>query len=219
MEKKKVKKILKVILIIIIILLAIFIIHTLRNFFIIKSIQNNIEPYLESKNFHIRSIATEETGAIITMNYYEKDGRKVTFLEKNDNEGIYKISMYNNGGRQDNFYDNEEGKTVQLNLEGQIWVNLYNYLETDNDWQTLIASVATKIKEIEYNEKPCYVINDFMSPMFMNGIEKNEVYIEKDTGLFLKSTMDSTITEREYEFDNVDDSIFLEPDISQYTLK
>lgn len=70
--------------------------------------------------------------------------------------------MYDNGGRQDDFYDNEEGKTVQLNLEGQIWVNLYNYLETDNDWQILIASVATKIKETEYNGKACYVINDFM---------------------------------------------------------
>ena len=28
-----------------------------------------------------------------------------------------------------------------------------------------------------------------------------------------------SLTTREYEFDNVDDSVFVEPDISQYTLK
>jgi hypothetical protein len=35
----------------------------------------------------------------------------------------------------------------------------------------------------------------------------------------LKTTDAETISEKEYEFDNVDDSIFVEPDISQYTLK
>ena len=47
----------------------------------------------------------------------------------------------------------------------------------------------------------------------MNYIQK------KNTGLYVKSIIDESNSEREYEFDTVDDSIFSEPDISQYTLK
>ena len=46
-----------------------------------------------------------------------------------------------------------------------------------------------------------------------------KTYIEKDTGLLTKSMVAGVTSERSYEFDNVDDSIFVEPDISQYTLK
>ena len=49
--------------------------------------------------------------------------------------------------------------------------------------------------------------------------EATETYIEKDTGLFVKSTDGNTLTEKEYKFDNVEDTIFIEPDISEYTLK
>ena len=45
------------------------------------------------------------------------------------------------------------------------------------------------------------------------------MYIEKDTGLFVKNIQNGVTTEKEYTFDNVDDAIFIEPDISQYTLK
>lgn len=49
--------------------------------------------------------------------------------------------------------------------------------------------------------------------------EDSEIIIDKETGLFLKSTATGDVVEREYEFDNVDDSIFAEPDISQYKVK
>ena len=48
--------------------------------------------------------------------------------------------------------------------------------------------------------------------------EDSEIIIDKETGLFLKSTATDDVVEREYEFDNVDDSIFVEPDISQYKI-
>ena len=50
--------------------------------------------------------------------------------------------------------------------------------------------------------------------------EKNsEVIIEKETGLFLKSNAPEDTVEREYTFNNIEDSIFAEPDISQYKIK
>ena len=35
----------------------------------------------------------------------------------------------------------------------------------------------------------------------------------------IKTIIDDTTATREYEFDNVDDQIFVEPDVSQYTLR
>ena len=47
----------------------------------------------------------------------------------------------------------------------------------------------------------------------------SETIIDKNTGLLVKLTFGEEQSEKEYKFDNVDDSIFIEPDISEYTLK
>lgn len=216
MNKKKIVKIIIAILLIIIALLAI---HTIRNFTIIKQLQENIKPYISSSNYHIKSVATEESGTIITINYYKKDDKETMIMERNLDGEISKISTYVNGGKTDTFYDNKDSKVVELDSEAMLMINVYNSLETDNDWQTLIGSTMATIKKSEYNGKECYIINNFLSPNFLNSEETNEVYIEKDTGLCVKSIMPPTVAEREYEFENVDDEVFIEPDIEQYEIK
>lgn len=94
----------------------------------------------------------------------------------------------------------------------------YNYLETDNKWQTLLGCITAKIKSTNLNGKECYIVKDFLSSTSLTS-EGAETYIDKETGLFLQTTKTEIITERDYEFYNVEDSIFIEPDISQYTLK
>lgn len=219
MEKKKIRKALKIFLIVVLVVILLLLIYTMRNFMIIKKLQQNVEPYLSSTNYHIKSVSTDNNGIVVTMNYYQKDSKKVCFVEKNDNGDITKRSMYNNGERTDTFTETANSKIAQLNGKTIIAVQIFDYLQTDNDWQTFLSSITTKIKKTEYNEKECYIINDFFSVMSLTGTFKNEVYIEKDTGLYVKSIIDESSSEREYEFDNVDDSIFVEPDISQYTLK
>lgn len=219
MGKKRIKKFLKIFFIVLLIIIILFLINTLINFMIIKKIQQNIKPYLASTNYHIKSVATEENGTVITMNYYEKDGKQTMIMERNLNGEIITMSMYNNGERTDIFYDTPEEKTVQLNAETTIWFKIFDCVETDNDWQTFIGSMTTNIRKTKYNEKECYVVSDFMSPNFMSGNEKDEFYIEKDTGLYVKANIGNEVTEREYEFDNVKDEIFVEPDIGQYTIK
>ena len=54
--------------------------------------------------------------------------------------------------------------------------------------------------------------------MQLMAVGKNEYYINKQTGLLVKSVINDIIAQREYEFDNIDDSIFIEPDINQYTI-
>lgn len=215
----KAKKIIKIILLVLLIIVALFLINTFRKFIIIKNLQAKMSELTLSTNYHIESEAKEENGTIVTLNYYKKDNRQAMLMERNLNGETKKISMYNNGERIDTFIETAEDKIVQLDTPSIMEVNLYNYLETENDWQTFLASMFVKVKKTEYKEKECYLITNFISTMYMHSYEYGEVYIEKDTGLFLKSVMDGIVTERKYEFDNVDDSVFIEPDISQYTIR
>ncbi len=214
----KIKKVLKVIGIIIAILIIIVLIHTIKNYVIVTGLQDKISQYSNNSNYYIKSVTTEDNENIVTMEYYKKDNKQVVFLERNINGEISKISMYNNGERTDTFWDNIENKIVELDSGTIMSVNIYNGLETDNRWQTFLGCITSNIKSVNYNGKECYSIRGFISSTSLNS-EDTETYIEKDTGLLVKSTDRQTLTEKEYKFDNVEDTIFIEPDISEYTLK
>lgn len=62
-------------------------------------------------------------------------------------------------------------------------------------------------------------ISDLHGSLFGRNNKELIKKIEKETGLVRKAVLDEQNVTREYEFENVDDSIFIEPDISQYTLK
>lgn len=219
MEKKKIiKNVLKIALIVIAILLVILIIHTIRNYVIVTDLQNKIAEYNGSTNYHIKSVATENNGTIVKMDYYKKDGKQVVFMERNVNNEITRISMYNNGERTDTFTETKDSKIAQLNSGTIMSVGIYNHLESDSKWQTILGCINAKIKSVDYNGKECYIVKEFMSSTSLT-FEGAETYIDKETGLFVKSTEADIVNERSYEFNMVDDSIFTEPDISQYTLK
>lgn len=212
------KKILKIVGIILLIIIIIFLAHTISNYVIIKDLQNKIAKYSNSTNYHIKSIATEENGTIVTMEYYKKDEKQALFMERNLNGEISKTLMYNNGKRTDSFIETQNEKIAHLDSGTMMSISIYNQLETDNNWQTFLSSIFTKIKSTKYEEKDCYVITGFLSNTSLTEKE-TEIFIDKETGLVLQVKQNGIITEKEYEFDNVDSSIFVEPDISQYTLK
>ena len=213
----KMKKILKILGIIIAILIMLVLMHTIRNYMIITDLQNKISQYSSSTNYHSKYVTTEDSGVIVTMDYYKKDNNEVVFLERNLNGETTKISMYTNGGKTNVFTDTKDKKMVQLDTETKIWINIFNQLETTSKWQTFIGSIGTKIKETNYKGKDCYYISRFVSEGTLT-FEGAAMYIEKDTGLLVKTIEGTTVSEREQEFNNVDDSIFIQPDISQYTV-
>ena len=219
MEKKKIiKNVLKIALIVIAILLVILIIHTIRNYVIVTDLQNKIAEYNDSINYHIKSVVTENNGTIVKMDYYKKDDKQVVFMERMANNEVTKISMYNNGERTDTFIETKDSKIAQLNSGTIMSVGIYNHLENDSKWQTILGCISAKIKSVDYNGKECYIVKEFMSSTSLT-FEGAETYIDKETGIFVKSIEAGIVNEREYEFNTVDDSIFTEPDISQYTLK
>ena len=215
------KKVLKIVGIIVLVVIVLFLIHTLRNFIIIKGLQDSFSKYETSNNYYIKSIANESENVTMTINYYKKDNNQVTFMERKMNDEIIKVAMYDNGERVDVFTDNGKEKTFRVNTTGSSMptVEIVNYFHTDNNWQIILMSALARIKKENLNQRECYVLKNVISPDLLYFEDSNNVlYIEKETGLCIKTITGNIITEREYEFDKVDDSIFAEPDISQYKL-
>lgn len=216
MDKKKIKKILKIILIIVFIIFMLFIINTIRKLIIIKDIQKIASQYTSSTNYHIKSVGSGmNDGITTTINSYNKEGKRLVIIERGKDDKVEdKISMYDNGERKSTFSETGNEKKVDIDSDFNFSMVVYDYFGgTSNNMQLLCMAIASKVENIEYNGKKCYRI-----ALQETNTEIREVYIEKKTGLVIRTHSGSAIAEREYEFDTVQDEIFVEPDISQYKL-
>ena len=220
MNKKIVKKILKTILIILLVLFVLFLLHSFRNFMIFRKLQKSIEPYLSSTNYHLHSINSQDNGDNIVMDYYKKGSKETSIIERVSEKNPTKISTYINDESVTTYIDTPSEKYVTPNRNIVLSINIYNWCESDNNWQTFLISAFCNIRTSKYNEKDCYIISNFFSPYFLyESFDSNLLYVEKDTGLLLKTQVGSMVSERSYEFNTVDDSFFVQPNISEYTLK
>lgn len=212
------KNVLKIVGIILIILIVIFAIHTIRNYVIITNLQNKIGTYINSDNYFIENSTKQGDAVSMRLKCYKKGNKQVTFLDTISNDKKTLVSAYSNGEKNTVYTETDGLKEVNTNIKEISTVSLHNYLETDNNWQTFINGISANVKSTTVNGKDCYLIKGFMSST-ASASKDIEVYVEKDTGLLLKVVDGDSTTESSYEFNNVDDSIFLEPDISQYTVK
>lgn len=220
MNKKIVKKILKTILIILLVLFVLFLLHSFRNFMIIRKLQKNIEPYLSSTNYHLHSINSQDNGDSIVMDYYKKGSKETSIIKRVSEKNPTKISTYIDDESITTYIDTPSEKYVTPNRNIVLSINIYNWCESDNNWQTFLISAFCNIRTSKYNEKDCYIISNFFSPYFLyDSSDSNLLYVEKDTGLLLKTQVGSMVSERSYEFNTVDDSFFVQPNINEYTLK
>lgn len=212
------KKIIKILFIIVLVLIVLILINVTRNFIIIKKLQKNAEQHISSTNYHLKTIVTKDNEIVSTMNYYKKDNKIAMIMEKENNGEVTRMLTYVNEGKTNVFFESKGGKSVQLDTEAMLISNIYNCLETKNDFQTFMIAMKTIIRKSEYKGNDCYIMTGLLFPLSLNGAQASKVYVENETGLSLNSIIDSETTEREYEFDNVDDGIFVEPDISQYKI-
>lgn len=223
MEKKKMgfgKMIFISILIIILILILLLVAYTLRNYSIVKDLQNKIAPYKTSSNYHAEFFSTSADGTETKINYYQKENKKAYFIERLESgEIIAKLSYYNNGERIDFFTETSGEKLAKLGETFMPQVDIVNGLEMDDNMQMLVNCIISKIKKVEYQGRECYEIKAFHSPDVLYEDGEFAIIIDKETGLNVKEYMGDSIFERTYEFDNVDDSIFIEPNIGEYKLQ
>lgn len=212
------KNVLKIVGIILIVLIVIFLVYAIRNYVIITNLQNKLSTYVNSDNYFIENSTKQGDTVSMNLKCYKKDGNQVTFLDTVFNGKKTLVSAYSVDGKNTVYTESDGVKQVNTSIDEITTVSFRNYLETDNNWQTFLNGISAKVKSTTFNGKDCYLIKGFISSTSPDS--KNiEVYIEKDTGLLLKVVNDDSTTESNYEFNNVDDSIFDEPDISQYTVK
>ena len=213
------KKIIKIVLLVLLVLFILFLGDIIRKMIIINDINNKVSKYINNDN-HYEKIITDYNGESKTISkYYCKDDNAVMVIEtttKQSNE-TKKLTQYFKGETSNSYFDVGTTKLAVLNSNGtpskiQILGIDYN----DNFWNLLYLALITPIKTVEYNGKECY---------FLDSKELRNSYIEKDTGLVLRAIdgksedQKEIVSEYEYSFDNVDDSIFIEPDISEYEVK
>ena len=220
MEKKKV---IKIILFIVLILVVIFVGNIIRKMIILKDISDNFSKYINNGNHYEKIINSSEESKTITE-YYCKGNKEVMFLTTtfNDSNKERKLTQYFDGEKCNTYFETENDKVATLNsnttpIKVLIGSNVdYN----DSLWNLFYLALTTPIESVKYNNKECY---------FLNSEAMRECYVEKETGLTLRAidgrvlnsdgTETDIVNEYSYEFDNVDDSIFVEPDISEYKIQ
>lgn len=208
------KKIVLSIVILLLVMVMLFMAITFRKFMIVKDLQNKIAMKAQAPNFYKKAVTTGENSEVVTEGYRKGDKKFVTIKRTMNGEEM-KISLYDNGTTINVYTETADKKTVKPNGSSELVFDLSNRLETFNDCHTFICCIKAKISTTTYDGKECYIIKNFEEP---NINEENEFYIEKETGLILKSTIMNQTSVMEYKFDNVTDEIFTEPDMSLYEL-
>lgn len=208
------KKIVLSIVILLLVMVMLFMAITFRKFMIVKDLQNKIAMKAQDPNFYRKAVTTGENSEIVTEGYRKGDKKFVTIKRTMNGEEL-KVSLYDNGTTINVYTETADKKTVKPNGSSELVFDLSNRLETFNDCHTFICCIKAKISTTTYDGKECYIIKNFEEP---NINEENEFYIEKETGLILKSTIMNQTSVMEYKFDNVTDEIFTEPDMSLYEL-
>ena len=226
MEKKKMK-LWKKILIAIVIVLVIFVLITARKVIIIKGLQDRIEKYSNINNYYIKFVSTQGQE---TENYV-KGEKYITTLTVTSSEGkVSKLTNYCNGEKINTYIEGGEEKVAILDSEGlPTSAGIISWVRTDNIVQLISMSITSHIKTENCNGKECYKISNFYSNNLLYSEGKNEVYIEKETGLTIKAINGTAvdengneqeiISEYEYKFGVVTDDDLKEPDISEYKIQ
>lgn len=204
------KKFLKIICIALLIIIILAIIHTARNYFIISKLQNSIKKFKYYNNYHSRTISTLGEGIPLEVNYYKKDNKSLQIITRQNGNSLYISKRYDNGDDIKTYIEVGENRAVYINNpEPILYDNITNHLETDTIFQKLFNSLVAKISTADISQKECYMIT----------VPQNVLYIEKSTGLLIKNLVQEQYVNFEYEFNNVDDSIFIEPNINEYEIQ
>ena len=226
-QKMKIAKIaLGSIVIIILLIMLGFWANTFRNYRILEELRQTLKETQKTSNYHLTMSTKMGNYGLIVMDTYGKDGKVVSMSQAIAIYGQrHKTTLYIKGNRRALYKEEDNGgqyeKTVEIdeNYNIEYW-GVGNWFleepEMEGGTSKLWLSTRVKITKTIYHEKECYVIeNDRFSK------DPNEhiiYYIEKDTGLIVRQIQNNENWDYNYEFGNVDDEIFKEPNREEYEL-
>ena len=216
------RKILITILLIAIISILAFLAFTIREMITLKNLNKKVAQYVNN-NEHYEKIINDSGNTTTITEYYCKGNNAVLFLNttlKATGE-TRKLTNYFKGDKVNSYIESGEDKIALLNTNGVPSKVMIRQVDAGNNlWELFLMSLATSIRSEECNGKDCYVLSLG---------ENSKTYIDKETGLTLKAIEGTVVDENgnesvqtmqyHYEFDNVDDNIFVEPDISKYKIQ
>lgn len=231
-EVKYIKKFnnkMRILKIILMLILLVILFSFTRKAVIIANLNIKAKDYINSTNYYLKTLNYAGDTLDIIENYKKDD--KIMGRFESLSHDIKKIALeyYNNGMINNyveiqNYKENFNKKVAHLNKIGDpistfTIRNIPAPFETDNLFQFITTVLFSNIKTEECNEKNCYRIVD-MEYVF---------YIDKETGLIVRTIGGSAINEEKqkfkmisdylYEFDIVTDDDFIEPDISEYEIQ
>ncbi len=215
----------KALLLLFLIILFVFIFLTARKMIILSNLKNKQKEMINEDNYYAH--LTSYTGTSMkTMDIYHKNDKhymkEIEFYTPND---VKIFDTYHTGKQCNTYITTESGKYVQKNGQAYEPYVLYNDLEyTKGFWSFVKQAVISNIKSDICNGKECYNITNLLD-------DYKNVYIEKDTGLVVRiygfetstTLKDQTtiktngLIDFSYEFNQVKDDVFIEPNPSEYT--
>lgn len=216
------RKILITILLIAIIAILAFLAFTIREMITLKNLNKKVAQYVNN-NEHYEKIINDSGNTTTITEYYCKGNNAVLFLNttlKATGE-TRKLTNYFKGDKVNSYIESGEDKIALLNTNVVPSKVMIRQVDAGNNlWELFLMSLATSIRSEECNGKDCYVLSLG---------ENSKTYIDKETGLTLKAVEGTVVDENgnesvqtmeyHYEFDNVDDNIFVEPDINEYKIQ
>ena len=216
------RKILITILLIAIIAILAFLAFTIREMITLKNLNKKVAQSVNN-NEHYEKIINNSGNTTTITEYYCKGNNAVLFLNTtlNSTGETRKLTNYFKGDKVNSYIESGEDKIALLNTNGIPSKVMIRQVDSGNNlWELFLISLATSIRSEECNGKDCYVLSLG---------ENSKTYIDKETGLTLKAIEGTVVDENgnesvqtmqyHYEFDNVDDNIFVEPDISKYKIQ
>lgn len=208
----KKKKILKCIGIIILLLVICFLGNAFRKMMILKELSQKQNEYDgKFENYHQKIVIDKDTSNTV-VEHYSKGSKSITFINsmiKATGETEEKI-MYSDENGTKIYREKGKENLHEAELVGFSSMPIGFEFEEINLWQFLQVTNEWSIQKDNWKEKECYVINH----KNWKELENKDVYVEKQTGLAVKIGN----YEYEYEFNEVDDSIFSEPDLEKYEI-
>lgn len=202
-----------IVILAILIVLASYYGNLKRKILILRDISQKQQEIFKKDNYYKKTITNTDKSLVITEHYQKGDKSIIftTITMNSTNETAKEIILSNNEGSK-TYHENNKEKIFQENgiIESMsiIPMNIQYANSSDKEIIQAIKDYDISIKNTTYNNKKSYIIN-------YNSIKDfPETYIEKETGLVVKYSN----SEYSFEFDNVDESIFTEPNLSQYTL-
>ncbi len=184
---------------------------TARKIIIFREMKENSSQYENNNNYYEKVSNTSG----ISIEYFCKENKSKKIII-NDKNGIKQITNYSNGEKANTYIIQSNGKKVAILDTNKLEKpNILGFQFEGNFWYWLKMAIMSNIKKNELNGKECY---------YINGSYLKETYVEKETGLILKmqdGVIDNepVIYEYYYEFGNVVDNDFIEPDISEYEIQ